>query len=363
MLATGAALAVTAGGCGGEGLAAPRPPERQRCPSTDAQLAGLYAMLDAGQLSHLAGVLATDLDADARGDLVAALLRLVGAFEPGTFAALGGLSDAVTDGGELVALVADAARWVADSGPASPYPAALGGVRRLLQTCEGPPALQLVREVLADDALITAALTLLSGDDLGGALGALQIDGETGRPAVRALARNVLVAFAAPTFDVDALLGLLGLVVDVEAPPFDALDAGLRRLLGPGPNLAAASGLASCLLAVDEELSLVDLVFDLFTDPALDLGGRALAMLPGASDGAAAAPLLPDSLAAAVDDALGFLVGDAPARAALADVLTVLLQDARAPAVLRDLAEFLEADILGDVVRLLAAIATRTCPP
>ena len=92
--------------CGAaDDLDAPAPAERSECPRLSSYLDGLVELIDAGRLDHLRAVLADDLSDDQRADLVVAVIRLAGAFEPGAFVALGDVSDLIASSDDLQALV------------------------------------------------------------------------------------------------------------------------------------------------------------------------------------------------------------------------------------------------------------------
>ncbi len=353
------ALSLAAPSCGGDGHEATYVAPAKGCPRVDDHLDRVYALLQDGRLDHVRQLLEVSLTDDERADLVVTAIRVVSAFEPGTFVALGAMADQVAEADDLQATLGRLLRWIAVDGARAPHAGELGRVRILMNTCELPPVLRLVDALLADEALQRALLELLAGLDLGDALEGVTIDGESGRPAVLALARNVLVAFTSPDFDVAVLMDLLGLVVDVEAEPWPAVTAALEDLLGPGASRDALVGLAHCLLTVDADLSLVGLIFDAATDPELDLLGS-LSLPESDVDGGS---LLPPTLAAPLHAALRFLADDPPALTSLIAVLTAALRDDVAPGVLADLADVLDAGVLGDVVRLLGALATRECPP
>lgn len=351
-------------GCGGDGYDAPAEPARLDCPRIDDHLAPIYALLDEGKLTHLQAAIGRDLPEDARRDLVDALLRLVADFEPGTFTAVAGWLDRRPDDGDepgVSSLLADALRFVAADSPAAPYPAVLRTLRGALASCDGPPVLTLLADAVDDGPLLRAALDVLTAGGLADALAALETSAEQGseqgREALRLLVRNLLVAATGPDFDVRALIDLLGFIVDLEVAPWPDLVTGLERLLAPGPGLDALQGLLTCLLAVDPDVSLGPLVFDLVTSDALD----ARALLAAAP--APGEPALAPEIARVLTAALRFLAADAEARRALATVGVELLREPTAPGVLGDAADLLDAGALSAVLDVLALVATRACAP
>lgn len=357
-------------GCGGDGYDAPAEPARSDCPRIDDHLAPVYALLDAGELTHLQAAISVGLPEDARRDLVDALLRLVADFEPGTFTALAGWLDGRPDAPDgpdgaddpgVSSLLADALRFVATDSPAAPYPAVLRTLRGALTTCDGPPVLTLLADALDDGPLLRAVLDVLTSGGLADALAGLETssgaDSERGREALRLLVRNLLVAATGPDFDVRALIDLLDFIVDLDAAPWPDLVAGLERLIAPGPGLDALQGLLTCLLDVDPDASLGAFVFDLVTSDALDAHAL-LDAAPGPGE-----PALAPELARVLTATLRFLAADPEARRALAAVGVELLREPTAPGVLGDAAALLDAGALTAVLEVLARIATRACAP
>ncbi len=366
LLAALSALSILGGamasGCGAEDVDAVETPQLDVCPSVDEYL------VDAGGLDHLEGVIGGDLDRDARADLVATIIDLVGALKAGTFVALGTLADAADASSDLEDTLAGAVRVLATDGPGAPYPQALGGVRVMLHTCEGPPLLQLVLDLLEEPTLLTAtsdAVAALGDSDI-----ALDIPLDLGdpdaRPAIRALLTNVLTALTGDDVNVEPLLELVGLLLpEVESPPWSDLLGAVEELMAPGPHRDAIAGLASCLLAADPQLGLLDLLLDVLD--TVDLGS-----LLSDSDDTGGAPLASDApdgegttdtLGGAVTALLELLIDDAASRRVLADLLTALVADHAAAGVLADVAGLLEAHVVGDIVAVLGALATRSCSP
>lgn len=353
-------------GCGADDdLDAPAPAARPDCPRASSYLDGLVELIDAGRLDHLRALLAEELSDDQRADLVVTVIRLAGAFEPGAFVALGDVSDLIASSDDLQALLAHLLRWIVADGSRAPYPQELSAVRRLINTCGGPPLLRLVGDLLADAELQQALLRIVAGFDTDAAaaitdvISGFSLEDLVGEPAVRALIRNVLAAATAEDFDVEVLLDLGGLLIDLEAPPWDDVARVARRLLGAGPTLAALRGLLVCLQAVDPELSLVDLVLELVTDPSLALSSLVDDIPPPSAD--PGATLIPQPILGPLLAILDFLAEDADARRSLLVVVDRVLGEDTAPGVLADLADLLEAEILPDVFDLLLLLATRRC--
>jgi len=349
-------------GCGGDGVDAPFTASDDHCPELDEYLAPLVILADEGDLQSLRAVLAEDLSDDDRHDLVALILDLVRALDPG---AVSGLADADL-GTDQVADIEDTlaalSRWLAVEGPGAPYADTMAFAVAAINTCEGPPLFALVHELLVEEALLRSVLAA-AGDpqlDLQGVLDGL--DSPDGDPlaGLRALLSNLLTAATKPGFDVVEWTALLGLIdsLDTDRPPWSDLVAGLEAFLVPGPRLDALQDIVTCLLAVDPDLVWVDPLYDLLTAPpelAISLDD-----LAGGDDDS---PLIPVALQQPVDAAIGFFREDASARQTLVRTLTALLEPDRAPKVLTDLAGLFEARVLVGLIEGLVAVATRSCGP
>jgi len=347
-----ASIIATLGACGASDVDAPYSAPPPDCPEVDDFLQPLFALQDQGKLTHLAAALSSEVPEQDRRDLVDALLRLLTAFERGRFAALDALP--VSDGGPgLQVTLGKVVRWLAETGPHAPNLPLVGVLRRALATCEGQPVFELLAEAITEPTLIQSVVDLLAGADLGAALEDLDFEGESGRTATQYLVRNLLVSASSPDFDVERILQLIGLLVDLDAPPYDTLADGLRSLLD-ADGLPRLQGLLVCLGEVDPHLELGGFVFDLITS---DLLRDLLGLVPTESD----RELLPAPLRAILADALGFLASDAEARRALVPTLEVLLRDDLVAPVLGDVANLLDAEALGGVVDLLAELASGAC--
>jgi len=340
--------------CGGDGVVAPRQEPPPDCPGVDERLEGLYGLLDTGQLAHIQHTMSVVVPEDARRDVVDMFLRLIRRFEPGTFENLAGQVDSVDKPG-LVDALAAVVRLLASDGPGAPYPDALAALRGTLASCELGPTLELVADVLEDDALLRAVVDVLAEGGLPEALGGLEVDEIEGREALRLLVRNLLVSASSPDFDARTLIDLLGFVVNLEEEPWPALVAGVERFLAPGPSLEALQGLLVCFLEVDPEASLGPPLFDIITSETLDLAGAVGALPPPGE------PVASPEVVYVLTTALRFVAEDPEAERALVSVLLVMLRNDVAPGVLTDVAALLEADVVGDILRLLATLATRTC--
>lgn len=338
--------------CGANDVDAPYTPPPPDCPEVDDYLAPLFALEDQGKLTHLADAVRVQVPEAARRDLVDALLRLLTTFEDGSFSALETLPPG--DGGPgLQVTLGKVVRWLAQSGPSAPNLGLVGVLRHALATCEGRPVFELLSEAIADPKLLQAVVDLLAGLDLAAALEDLDFEGGSGREATQYLVRNLLVSAASPDFDVERILQLLGLLVDLDAPPYDTLAGGLRALLD-ADGLPRLQGLLVCLRDVDPGLELGGFFFDLITS---DLLSDLLGQVPSETG----SDLLPEPLRKILSSALGFFATDAEARRALVPTLEVMLRDDLVGAVLGDVANLLEAEALGGVVDLLADLASGQC--
>jgi hypothetical protein len=355
-----AACLLLGGACAAEDADAPPPVPAPGCPRLDSYLEGFYALLDQGKLESVRAFLSEELSADLRSDLVATLIRLVDAFDPGTFSSLGEVAPAADQNPGFQAVLADVLRFAAATGPGAPYPKSLASIRSLLASCELEGVLALGRDALADQALLAAFAEALRGGalDLGTIAESLGIDLQD-KEAVGALLRTLLVAAADPSFDLPDILGLLGALVDLTKPPYDALAEALTALLGPAPRLAAFQGLLGCWLEVDPDLAVVDLLVDLLVDPALALTDALASLVPPPSD--PSEPLLAPELQALILRALDFLIEDGAARRSLFSVLVAMLAESQAPGLMLGVADVLDAGVLGDLIRLLVTLARKDC--
>ncbi|MFT7581286.1 MAG: hypothetical protein ACI9MR_002961 [Myxococcota bacterium] len=349
-------------GCGADGIDGPPSPPRTSCPRVDTYLGPLYTLVETGQLNTLRRAIGEELPEDARRDLVDTILRLVRDFEPGLFSALieavdKKASDAPDGSAGIQETLGRLLRWLTQESPGAPYVDVVTMLRGTLNSCEGPPILGVVRDVLADEGLLRAVVDVLGSDALSGALESVSFEGEGGREALRLLLRNLLVAASGPDFDVRSLLDLLGYIVDTTAGPWPALTDGLTRLLAPGPGLDAVQGLLVCVLDVDPDVALGGLVYDLLTSNDLGLS-TLIGVLPPAGQ-----PVLEPAISDALRAALAFFMGDASARRSIVTVGTELLRPDVATGVLADVGVLLEASVLDDVIRAIGALSFDACEP
>jgi len=176
---------VLASACGGDGEVAPYTPPPPECPEVDDYLRPLYALVDAGELQHLATAVREQVPEDARRDLIDALLRLLGAFEEGSFSALANLPAPDPARPGLQVTLGRVVRWLVDEGPGAPYPGLTATLARALATCEGGPVLSLLAEAVDDAALLGALGDALASDGLGDALRGLSFEGADGAGEIR----------------------------------------------------------------------------------------------------------------------------------------------------------------------------------
>ncbi len=336
-------------GCGAEDRVAPYTPPPPDCPEADDYLAPLYQLEAEGRLTNLSYAVRERIPEDARRDLIDALLRLLGVFEDGDFSALADKADAPAgDGPGLQVTLGKILGWVAETGPRAPNLALTQMLRRALATCEGAPVFALLSEAVADGPLVTSLIDTLTSDALRDGLGDLDFEGADGREALSFLVRNLLVSASSDAFDVASLIDLLGLLVDVDVPPYADLTQGLERLLD-ADGLPRLQGLLVCLNRVDPDLVLGGFLYDFLTSGLLS---ESLS-----SD----APQLSDSLREIAVKALDALANDAQIRRGLSPALLAFLADDVAPIVLGDIADLLTAEALSGVFDLVIDLASGTC--
>jgi hypothetical protein len=364
--ALGVALGLALASCGaGDAL----PPETgldereaaASCPPVDAYLADLYALVDAGEAAQLARVVREAFPEDVRRDLVEALLRLLGGLERG---ALGRLADAAEASPEAASaagtddLQPRLGRVVAWLVRPTPRSDALRLAQRVVATCEGGPPLKLLARLLEDEALVGGLRDLLTSATLGDTLRTLAREASegtaTGREATAALVRNLLLAATQPSFRVETVTGLLGLLVDLEDPSSAALVDGLTRLLD-AEGLPVAQALLACLHRADPERVLGATLYDLLTSGIL-VREAAEAATPDTG-----ADAVFDGLREAARQLLDRLGQDGLARRGLAAALDILLAPEHAGPALDDLATLLEASGFDGVLDLLLDVVSGRC--
>lgn len=352
-LVTSLAASLPLSGCGADDRLAPYTAPPPACPEADDYLQPLYQLEAEGRIANLAFAIRERIPDTARRDMIDALLRLLGSFEDGDFGALAADKAAPDDpapaGDGLQVTLGRLLRWLAQSGPSAPNLPLLGVLRRALTTCEGAPLFSLLAEALADPALVDALLETLSSDALQDGLAGLDFEGEGGREALRYLVRNLLVSATAESFDVAAILDLLGLLVDLDAPPFRALADGVVRLLD-ADGLDRLQGLLLCVRRIDPELVLGGFLYDLLT-----------ADLLAGSDLGATPVTLSEPLRIIAEKALHALATDPIMRRGFSPALVALLADDVAPIVLVDLATLFEAEALSGVFDLVVDLASGAC--
>ncbi len=337
-------------GCGAEDRLAPYTPPPPNCPEADDYLAPLYQLEAEGRLTNLAYAVRTRIPDDARRDLLDALLRLLGVFEDGDFSALADTADAPdeVDGPGLQVTLGKILGWVAETGPRAPNLPLTQMLRRALATCEGAPVFALLSELVADGPLVTSLIDTLTSDALRDGLGDLDFEGANGREALSYLVRNLLISASSEAFAPASLIDLLGLLVDVDMPPYADLTQGLVRLLD-ADGLPRLQGLLVCLNRVDPDLVLGGFLYDFLTS------GLLAESLP------ADAPELSEGLREVAVKALDALASDAQIRRGLSPALLTFLADDVAPIVLGDIADLLSAQALSGVFDLVIDLASGAC--
>ena len=358
-------IVVLAFSCGADERVAPFTPPPPDCPEADDYLAPLYRLEDEGRLAHLAGALRERVPELARRDLIDALLALLGSFEDGDFSAIvpsGAVGPPTLDGRGLQVTLGRVLRWVAVTGPGAPNLPLVHLLRGALASCEGAPVFALLADAARDPVLVDALAATLRSDALREGLTGLDFDGADGRQALTYLVRNLLVSATSDAFDVAAIVDLLGLLVDLDAPPFGELANGLERLLD-ADGLPRLQSLLVCLQRLDHDLVLGGFLYDLLTSGLL---AEALAPAP---DGAATVDTevtdAADALRELAAKALDTLAGDAEIRRGLVPALISLMADDLVAPVLSDVADLLSAEALSGVFDLVGALATGQCrvPP
>ncbi len=348
-------------GCGGEGLDAPRTVSNDLCPEVDDYLEPVIALSVDGRFEHLQAVLGEDLPDDVRHDLVALIIELVGALEPGAVSALGDVELGADLIGELEETLAALTRWLGQGGPGAPYTDAFAFGVTALGTCDGDSFFLLVEELLTDEEFLRAALEVLEDPGLDVDTFLAGLDSPDGKPqsGLREFVRGLMTAATKEGFDVTEWTGLLAVLgVDVNNPPWSNLVVGLEGFLVPGPRLEAVQTILKCLLAIDPDVQWVDLLYDLLTaPPSLAISSSELDV------GDTSAPLIPDTIRAPLEVVIATFKEDVGARQTLVRVLAGLLASTRVVGVLEDLTEFFEAGALNGIIEGLVAIATRSCSP
>lgn len=352
-------LCATALACGADDRVAPYSAPPPDCPEADDYLAPLYRLEDEGHLAHLADAIRSRIPEPARRDLIDALLGLLGSFEDGDFSAIvapDSLGPPVLDGRGLQVTLGRVVRWLAVTGPAAPNLPVIHLVRGALASCDGAPVFALLADAARDPALVGALAATLQSDALRDGLTGLDFEGANGRAAMTYLVRNLLVSATSDAFDVATVIDLLGLLVDLDAPPFADLASGLERLLD-GDGLARLQSLLVCLQRLDGDLALGGFVYDLLTSGLLS---DALATAGGDGAGADDA-VVTDALRELAAKALDTLATDPEIRRGLAPALIAIMADDLVAPVLSDVADVLLAEALSGVFDLVGALATGRC--
>ena len=344
-------------GCGGEGVDAPYTGSGDRCPDVDDYLAPVLELASNDAFPTLKVVMSEDLSDDDRHDLVALAIDIVRALEPGDVSGLGRLE--VRDGvlEDLEGSLAALASWFSESAPGAPYDPTMHALVTALNTCDGGPVLVLAEALLLEDKLVRAILGALQAPDLDVEAILEGLDSPDGEPrtGLRALLKNLLVAATQPDFDVGEWTGLLGVIVDVNGPPWADVVEQLEAFMASPSRLQAVQSMTSCLLAVDPELVWVDPLYDLLTaPPELSLS---IASFGGEE------PLLPEPLEGPMEAVFSILQEDASARQTLVVTLSAMCSPPRAAGVMAEVATLLDAGVLPGVIDAMVAVASRSCAP
>jgi hypothetical protein len=341
--------------CGADDRLAPYSAPPPACPRADDYLVELYALEAEGRIARLSAVIRERIPGSARRDLLDALLGLGAVFEDGDFSSLADRPPPDPSRPGLQATLGRIVRWLAESGPTAPNLPLLGVLRSALATCEGGPVFSLLADAVADPDLVTALLETLASEGLVEGLRGLDFAGpgepgaEDGREAMAYLVRNLLVSATSDSFDVASIVDLLGLLVDLDAPPYRGLADGLVRLLD-ADGLSRLQGLLVCLQRIDRELALGRFLYDFLTS------GLLADIIPEGPT-----KPLPESTRELAQKALEGLATHAEIRRGLVPALLAILADDVAPPVLSDVASLLEAGALSGVLDLVIDLASGAC--
>jgi hypothetical protein len=213
----------------------------------------------------------------------------------------------------------------------------------------------MVSELLADEALLWALLGAASDPalDVKQLLDDLEAPDEDPRSGLRELVRSLLETALRPDFDVRDWTGLLGLILDTDAPPWSGVISALDSFLVPGPHLAALQSLLACVVDVDPELTTSDVLYDLLTHP------------PEGSfsglEGSLGEVLLPPALSEAVLSVLATFTEDAQSRSTMAMLLAALIAPDRVEGILSDMTLLFDTGVVLPLLDVLRAVSTRSC--
>ena len=350
--ALGWVLACALAACGaGDSLPPLDVPPPARCPPVDVYPADLNAAIDAGVTAGLATVIRERFPEDTRRDFVDSVMRLLTAFEPGAISALAPAPDAPpAEPSQLQPTLARVVRLLVEPAPRDDVYVLTRGV---LGTCDGGPLLVLAADLVGDTAFVDALVRLLTSPTLVDTLKGLSFEQENGRDALRYLVRNVFVAATQPTFSIETITGLLGLLVDLDQAPYDQLVRGFEVVLD-GEGLEVTRDFMTCLLRVDVDLTTGAFVYDLLTSDVFRTLTGALGNAP--SDMEAPQPLL-----RVLSQALAFIGTDARTRRGLAEALIVLMRPDNAAPALSGAAALLESGALSGVLDLVLDLVTGAC--
>jgi hypothetical protein len=352
-------LLAALGRCGGEGVEAPFTPYGERCPDVDDYLSPLLGLASEGRLPNVSAVFSEDLSEGERDEAVGLVFALADSLDLG---AINVLEQAGGDSGGVRALeerVAALTYWLGEGGPEAPYLEVVGRLTVALDTpsCEGEPLFALLSELLVQEGFVLAVLAASADPtlDIDQLLEDLVGPDDDPRSGLREFVRNLLMTALAPNFDVQEWTGLLGLILDVDAPPWSSLIAELEAFFVSGPHLTSLQSLLHCLHVSDPELTTSDLLYDVLTAPPEG------ATFSG-EDGATVSEIL-STLKAPLMALLAIFQGDAKARSTLAMLSAAMVAPARVEGVLSDLTLLFDAGVLIPVLDVLRAVSTRSCAP
>ena len=348
--------------CGALDESAPTRATPHACKTVDEDLKPVLDLVAAGQLSHLANLLQTDLDPSSLRAVLRLVLDAARALPAGT---LKKLPDVLSNSGMggllplLTALLEPLPGKPDATPPVPPKTAELQAFSTLAQTCLTSDLFQLLTDLLREPALAPAVDVLLA-DGLSGApqlQNALKSSGTSGRAGIVALVHDVMTSMAAPGFDPHPLLTALEGLIDPQAPGIlGALDTVMKlaTLDAAGqPNAAHLATLqsgAQCLLNADPDGRLVGHLYDVL------VGAPIAPMGPSAGKASGTEDLL--QLLAYVTEVLAQSQG---ARDAMGQVFGLILRPDVAVQAVPELVLLLKSDAFTGLFQLIHDLALQPC--
>ena len=343
--------------CGGDGLEAPYTPYPERCPDVDTYLAPVLELASQGRLPHLSDVVSEELSEQEREGAVALVFDLLGALDLEASSASGADFVSAASIHDLELGLAGFTGWLGVAGPDAPYLDVLGCAEVALATepCKGEELFYLLSELVRQERLLLAFSAAISDPslDLIALLDDLEAPDDDPRAGLRELARSLLTSGLKPDFKVRDWTGLLGLILDVDAPTWSSLIAELEAFFVEGPNLLALQSLLQCFDESDPNLRTSDLLYDVLTEPPVVEGQR-----QGREEA-----ITPPELRGSLLSVLSLFLNDAGARETLSNLASAMLTRERVEGVLADLTLLFEAGVMGPVLELFRAVSTRSCEP